>query len=418
MERGSWLRKYAIIWVGQKLSWIGSKAGGFALVWWLTQKTGSAQVLATATMALILPTVLLGPIAGAYVDRWNRRLTIIISDSFIALVSLFLAYLFWSGQMEIWHIYLVIVARSIGNAFHEPAMGASTAMLVPKEHLPRIAGLNQAAKGAMSVAGPVLGALLISILPLHGVMLIDVATAAFAIIPLFFLSIPQPTDRSAREMKLFASLRVGLGFVLKHRGLLTILGIASLANCLLNPAFVLLPLLVTQHFGGGALHLGWLQSGWGIGLIVGGLALSVWGGFRQRVFTLYISGVLQAAAVVSLGLVPAGLFPIALVALSAHGLFNAFHNGSYSALLQSIVPKHMQGRVFTLMESVVQSIYPISLAIVGPVVAVIGLRTWYVAGGLVLVCLQIVALLAPSIRNLEANMSKDPEQVPEAVAAD
>ncbi|MBE0634501.1 MFS transporter, partial [Candidatus Bipolaricaulota bacterium] len=250
MEQGSWLRRYAIIWVGQKLSWIGSKAGGFALVWWLTRETGSAQVLATATMGLILPTVLLGPIAGAYVDRWNRRLTIIISDSFIALMSLLLAYLFWSGQMEIWHVYLVIVARAVGNAFHEPAMGASTAMLVPKEHLPRIAGLNQASKGAMAVAGPVLGALLISILPVHGVMLIDVGTATFAIIPLFFLTIPQPADRSAREMKLVASLRVGFSFVVKQRGLLALLGISSLANFLLNPIFVLLPLLVTEHFQG------------------------------------------------------------------------------------------------------------------------------------------------------------------------
>ncbi|MBE0636188.1 MFS transporter, partial [Candidatus Bipolaricaulota bacterium] len=292
------------------------------------------------------------------------------------------------------------------------------AMLVPREHLPRVAGLNQATKGAMAVAGPVLGALLISILPIHGVMLIDVGTAAFAITPLFFLRIPQPANRSAREMKLFASMRIGFAFVLKHRGLLTLLGIASLANFLLNPIFVLLPLLVTEHFKGTALHLGWLQSGWGIGLAVGGLALSVWGGFRKRVFTFYISGAAQAAALVLLGAVPAGLFPVALVALSAHGFFNAFHNGSLSALIQSVVPKHMLGRVGTLMESMLQSIYPISLAVVGPVVAIIGLRTWYVVGALVMVCVQLGALFVPSLRNLEAHMASDPDQAPETIPAD
>jgi len=113
MRRDSWAARFFTIWIGQQLSWIGSRAGGFALVWWLTRETGSAQVLATATMGIIVPLVILGPIAGAYVNRWNRRLTILIADSFIACVSLLLAYLFCTDQIQISHVYLVIVARSL-----------------------------------------------------------------------------------------------------------------------------------------------------------------------------------------------------------------------------------------------------------------------------------------------------------------
>ncbi|MBC7256661.1 MAG: MFS transporter, partial [Chloroflexi bacterium] len=176
-----WKRNFAAIWLGQQISLLGSTVAGFALVWWLTQRTGSATILATASLVAILPEVLLGPIAGAYVDRWNRRLVMIVADGAIALVSLWLAFLFWSGRMQVWHVYVIMVARSLGGCFHWPASMASTRLLVPEEHLARVQGLNQTVQGALKVAGPPMGALLLAWLPLHGIMFIDVGTAALAI---------------------------------------------------------------------------------------------------------------------------------------------------------------------------------------------------------------------------------------------
>jgi len=410
-----WAPRFFTIWIGQQLSWIGSRAGGFALVWWLTQETGSAQVLATATMGIIVPTVVLGPLAGAYVDRWNRRVTILISDTCIALVSLLLAYLFWTGRMEIWHVYLVIVARAVGGAFHGPAITASTTMLVPSRHLTRVAGLNQSMTGAMQVAGPLLGALLISLLPLHGVMLLDVGTAAFAVIPLLFLHIPQPeAEPGATEERLFASVRVAFRFVWEHRGLLYIVSLAGFMNFVINPVFVLLPLLVTQHFGGEAIHLGWLQSASGVGLIAGGFALSVWGGFRRKVVTTYVGGGLQGLALVLLGATPAGLFPVAVAAMVANGFLNALYNGPVTALIQTTVPPGMQGRVFMLLTSICQGVYPISLAILGPMVGLIGLRMWYVGGGLLVFLVCMAALFVPAIAHLEERLGALPASAQEA----
>jgi len=413
MRENQWAGRFFTIWIGQRLSWIGSRAGGFALVWWLTRETGSAQVLAYATMGLIVPTVLLGPIAGAYVDRWNRRLTILISDGAIACASLLLAYLFWTGQMQIWHVYVAIVTRAIGGAFHGPAISASTTMLVPKQRLTRIAGLNQSMQGAINVFGPMLGAGLISILPLHGVMMVDVGTAAFAILPLLFLRIPQPKRETIEAgERLFTSLAIAFRFVWQKRGIFHIASLAGFMNFVINPVFVMLPLLVTQHFKAGPLELGWLQSASGAGLIAGGLVLSVWGGFKRKVVTMYIGGGLQGLALALLGAVPSNLFPVAIVAMGANGFLNAWYNGATAPVIQTVVPPDMQGRVFTLINSVCQGVYPISLAVLGPVVGLIGMRSWYVGGGLLVFVVCMVALFVPSIAHLEARIAAERGELP------
>ncbi|NIV39165.1 MAG: MFS transporter, partial [Anaerolineae bacterium] len=158
-----WQIPFFSIWTGQAFSLVGTRVAQFALIWWLTKLTGSATVLATASLAALVPDIVLGPLAGAYVDRWNRRIVMIVADTLIALASLWLAFLFWTGAIEVWHVYVIMVVRSVGGAFHWPAMQASTSLMVPKEHLSRVAGLNQAMKGALNIIGPPLGALLLEL---------------------------------------------------------------------------------------------------------------------------------------------------------------------------------------------------------------------------------------------------------------
>jgi len=156
-----WKLSFFTIWLGQALSLLGSSLVQFALIWYLTTETGSAVVLTTATLVAMLPQILIGPIAGSIVDRSNRRRLMIAADSGIALATLVLAALFALGLTQIWHIYLVLMFRSLGSAFHGPALIASTSLMVPKEQLSRIQGLNQTLQGALSLFSPPLGALLI-----------------------------------------------------------------------------------------------------------------------------------------------------------------------------------------------------------------------------------------------------------------
>src|SRR6185503_19066363 len=175
-QPGKWAARFFTIWSGQALSLFGSALVQFALIWWLTQKSGSATVLAIATLVGMLPQILLGPFAGALVDRWNRRIIMITADATIAVFSLFLAYLFATDTVQIWHVYAIMAVRALGGAFHYPAMSASTPLMVPQDQLTRVNGLNQTLQGINSLIAPPIGALLISLLPTQGILLIDVGT--------------------------------------------------------------------------------------------------------------------------------------------------------------------------------------------------------------------------------------------------
>ncbi len=187
-----WAAKFFTIWTGQAFSLVGSALVQFALVWWLTQKTGSATILATVTLVALLPQIVLGPFVGTLVDRWNRRWIMVVADSVIALATAVLMVLFATGRIQVWHIYAISLIRSLGGAFHHPAMSSSTSLMVPNKHLARVAGANQLLQGIVTIFAPPLGALLISIFPTQAVLAIDVVTAIVAVIPLLFIAIPQP----------------------------------------------------------------------------------------------------------------------------------------------------------------------------------------------------------------------------------
>jgi DHA3 family macrolide efflux protein-like MFS transporter len=260
------MSQFFILWSGQSVSLLGSRLVQFALIWWLTQETGSATILALASMVGLLPQVVLGPFIGALVDRWNRRQILLIADTMVALVSLILAILFLSGDVQIWHVFLLMFIRSIGGGFHGPAMIASTSLMVPREHLTRIQGLNQTLHGGLNIVSAPLGAILLEWLPMEGILGIDVITAAFAIVPLFFIGIPQPDTRQEDDgstSTVLEDVRTGFRYMLGWPGLMAIAMMAVLINMLLTPAFSLLPILITEHFRGDALYLGVCNQRWG-----------------------------------------------------------------------------------------------------------------------------------------------------------
>jgi DHA3 family macrolide efflux protein-like MFS transporter len=286
-------------------------------------------------------------------------------------------------------------------------MQASTSLMVPKEHLSRVAGLNQTMQGALNIAAPPLGAILLSLLPIHGVLGIDVGTALIAITCLFLVAIPQP-ERTAvagtdRQGSVWDDFRAGLHYVRGWPGLMAVLLLAMIINFVVNPAFSLMPLLVTEHFQGGALELGWLEAAWGVGMLAGGLLLGIWGGFRRRVYTSLTGLVLAGVAIVVVGLAPEGGLVLAAGALAVAGFMNPLINGPLFAILQATVAPEMQGRVFTLVGSLASAMMPLSLAVAGPVADAIGIQPWYVIGGAVFALLGLGSFLVPAIVHIEDN---------------
>ncbi len=406
MDAGSrkWMAPFFTIWTGQQLSIVGSRAAQFALVWWLTLETGSATVLATASMVAFLPTILLGPFVGALVDRWNRRVVMIVSDSFIALVGLWLAYLFWSGSMEVWHVYVVMLARAFGGTFHGPAMAASTTLMVPEKHYTRVSGLNQTINGLLNLVGAPLGALLLAIMPLHGVMMFDVATAAFAVIPLLFVIVPQPKEEHVAAIKtssFFSNAREGLRFVLHWPGMLVLLTGSSILKIILMPAFALVPLLVRNHFGGEAAEYSALSVCVGLGMLLGGLALSAWGGFKKKVYTILLGMLGLGISCLALGLTPASMLWLGMVFVFVIGFTISLTDAPIAAIMQSTVPPEMQGRVFGLLSSLFSLTTPIGLAIAGPIGDAMGIPFFFQLGGVICIGVAVASFFVPAFRRIE-----------------
>jgi DHA3 family macrolide efflux protein-like MFS transporter len=358
-------------------------------------------------MVTLLPQVLLGPFIGALVDRWDRRRIMLVADLAIALLSAWLAYLFWADALQIWHVYLIGFVRALVGTFHHPAMQASTSLMVPEEQLPRVAGMNQTLHGVMHIVTPPLGAFLMSILPLHWIMGIDVITAAFAIAPLFFVHIPQPPRREAgvgqqaQASSLWQDVREGLLYIWNWPGMRLLTTMATLLNFLIWPAMALLPLLVSKYFGGEALQLGWINSAWGIGLIAGGLTLSAWGGFRKRIVTSMCGAIGMGLGFALVGLAPVGAFWLAVGAMFLAGAMNAMTNGPIFALLQSVIPPDMQGRVFMIVGSLSGLASPLGLAVAGPVADWLGAGAWFVLGGVATLLMGILGFAMPVIMTIE-----------------
>jgi DHA3 family macrolide efflux protein-like MFS transporter len=402
----NWKLPFFTLWTGQAISLFGSALVQFALVWWLTQTTKSATVLAIATLIALLPNILLAPVAGVLVDRWNRRLVMMVADSLVMLATLGLAYLFWIGVAQVWHVYAAMLIRAAAGTFQAPAVTASTSLMVPKEQLARVSGFNQMLNGGMNIIAPPIGALLLGLLPLQGVLAVDVVTAFFGIAPLFFIRIPQPPRpaagaQAAGQPSFAGELRAGLDYVRAWPGLLLLLLMATLINFLLTPAASLLPILVTKYFSGTAWHLATMESAFGIGVITGGLLLGVWGGFKRRVVTSLIGLVGLGLGFVMIGLTPATLFWLAAVSAFVAAVMQAFTNGPLMAVLQATVAPEMQGRVFSLVGAVATMASPLSLLVAGPVADAIGVQVWYIVGGLACILMSVSAAFIPAILYLE-----------------
>ncbi len=416
----SWGRPFFTIWIGQALSLVGSQVGGFALVWWLTKKSGgSATVLAGMTLIALLPQVLLGPFVGALVDRLNRRRVMMVADSVIALFSAGLAVLAWLDVLQIWHVYVIMFVRALGGTFHFAAMQASTSLMVPKSQLARVGGMNQTLRGVLDIITPPLGALLLEVLPLHAIMGLDVVTAAFAIGPLFFIAIPQPQREAAPVavagspspiVTLLRDVAGGISYIWHWTGLFIILLMATVLNMTFNPGFSLLPILVNKHFLAGALELGWLNSAWGIGVVTGGLTLSVWGGFRRKVYTSIFGLIGMGMGVLLVGLAPQNGFWLAWGGMLLAGFMNPIVNAPLLALLQSAVAPEIQGRVFTAVSSMAGLASPLGMAIAGPVADWAGVQVWFLAGGVISILMGGAMRLIPAVMQLEDEASKREKQ--------
>ncbi len=410
----NWKRIFFPIWIGQAFSLLGSMLVDFAIIWWLTADTGSATVLAIATLCEVMPRVIIGPFAGALVDRLKRKWVMVGADAAIAATTLVFAWLFSQNAITIWHIYILLFIRATGGLFHENAMQSATSLMVPESQLTRVSGLNMTLRGAMRIASPMLGALLISLISMQQVLLIDVGTALIAILPLLFVTVPEPQKTTAHQQTgagIIQDVRAGLKYTFSWKGLAIIMLASTAIDLLAMPALNLMPILVTQKLGGAASELAIVESAFGLGYLLGGVLLGVWGGFKKRINTSLLGLLLSGAALLAIWITPGSAFEVTVGLIAVVGLSLPIVNGPMGALIQTYVRPEMQGRVFTLSGAMSGIGTPLSLLIAGPVADAVGINIWYLIGGLGIIGVGLIMGTQKVVREIESSeQAKDARQ--------
>jgi MFS transporter, DHA3 family, macrolide efflux protein len=356
---------FLAVWAGQVVSALGTGLTGFALGVWVYQRTGSATRFALITLMTTLPGILLSPIAGALVDRWDRRRVMILSDVGAGCATLMLALLFWYHRLELWHIYLLLALSSTFGSLQWPAFSASTTLLVPREHLGRAAGLTQMGQAVSVLLAPVLAGALVVSIGLKRVLLIDFATFLIAVATLLSVHVPRAeatVEGLATRGSLLSEAASGWPFIRQRPGLLSLLALIAATNFSMGMMQVLVAPMVLSFTS--AAVLGRVLSVAGSGMLVGSLVMSVWGGPSRRV-----SGILGFLLLQGAILVVGGLWPSATLIATAGFVFlftMPIILGCSQALWQSKVAPDLQGRVFAVRRMVAWSTLPLSYLVAGP----------------------------------------------------
>jgi len=407
----NWAVRFYTLWTGQALSLLGSQLVQFAIIWHLTQTTNSATTLAIASMMGLLPGVLLSPFIGTWVDHGNRKKILIVADSTVALATFILAMLFAFEIVEVWHIYVALFIRAVAGGFHQSAFGASVVLLVPKENLARVQGFNQALYGGLNIISAPLGAFLLAVIPMQGILSIDVGTALLAVAILVFIQVPQPERNEHIKATFWQDFAAGFRYIIAWRGLVILLGLVMVINFFYSATEPLTPLLITNHFGGGANELGWWLSSFAAGNIIGGLFLGAWGGFKRKIITAQLGLILMGLSTFIVGATPSNLFWVGMASNTVVGLLLPIINGSYGATLQAAIKPEMQGRVFAFIFSAAMLVSPIALMVAGPFADAVGIQPWFLVAGISCMAMGILGFFSADVMKMESNNTEGNDQV-------
>ncbi|WP_352423791.1 MFS transporter [Proteiniphilum sp.] len=397
----NWKRTFAIIWSGQFFSILTSSLVNFAIIIWLSLETGSAEMLAWAAIAGLLPQSIIGPFTGALIDRWNRKRIMMLADSFIALCTLILAILFWIDIAQVWHIFGLLALRSIGSAFHMPAMQASVPLLALTNQLTRIAGVNQIIASVSQIAGPALGAMLITIWKIEYVLLFDVAGALIAVTSLFFVHIPNPEKEEGVERDIVREMKEGAMIILRNKGLSWVFIYDISVAFFIIPISVLFPLMTFDYFNGTEFQAGIIEAIWSVGALIGGAVMGAKVYKINRVALINWMYLVCGLTFLLTGLLSPDGFVWFAVLTAIGGVSGAVYNAAFTGLLQTRIEPGVLGRVFSMFFTF--SLIPAMLGLVGIgfLADGLGLTTSFILSGSIIIVIGIAAFLTPPAMRLD-----------------
>ena len=362
------MRTFTVIWFGQLVSLLGTAMTRFALLIWAYEQTGKATTLALLGFFSFGLGILLSPIAGVWVDRWDRRLVLLFADLGAGLMTVMILILYMTNTLQIWHLYVVQTLTGGFTAFQAPAYTAATTMLVPKSQYTRTSGMRSLASSTSQVLAPVFAGVMLRLIGIGGVMLIDVATFLVAVTTLLIVSIPHPraTQKDSTESRMWREVGFGFHYIRHRRGLLGLvilfMGINFFAAL---TYFSILPAMILARSGRNELTLATVQAALGIGGVVGGLLVSIWGGPKRRIHSICTGATLSFLLGDFLLALGRNVQTWALAAFLA-AFFIPFISSAHRAIWQAKVAPEVQGRVFSVKGMLELVPMPLGYLLAGP----------------------------------------------------
>ncbi len=413
-----WKRTFAIIWTGQLFSTLSSYVVGYAIMFWLSIETKSAEVLAFSIIAALLPQLVLGFFTGVYIDRWNRKRVMIFSDLFIALCTLAVSVLLYTGESRLSYFYILLALRSAGMAFHMPAMQASVPLLAPEDKLMRIAGVNNIINSLGTIASPALAALLISLFDLSLVLLFDVAGAIIAVVSLLMVNIPNPKKKEGHIPHLFREMLEGLRIIHSKPGLFWMFILAILATFFIMPVAALFPLMTLEHFNGNTYHMSIIEISWGIGMLAGGGIIGINKLRSYKIILIILMYLLLGLTFLFSGLLPASAFIVFAIITGFGGVSMSVYSGSFTVVMQTMVEPSALGRVFSMYGSITLLPSMLGLLATGYIADSIGITNSFIIAGIAIAVLGIAAFLVPPVGRMVKDEIRSADFEPERLQQD
>lgn len=419
---------FTIVWIGQIVSLLGTSMTGFALTIWAYEITGKATALALVGFFFITPMLIFSPIAGAIVDRQDRKLMMMLSDLAAGITTIAILILYLAGMLQIWHLYVSAAIQGFFQTFQWPAYSAAISVMIPKEQYGRANGMLALAESGSNIFAPLLAGALLGVVGFAGVLTIDIITFSFAIGALLLVHIPQPkvtAEGRASQGSIWKESGYGFRYILERPSLLGLQIVFMLGNFFVSIPFAILPAMILASTSNNELIYATVSSAGAIGGVAGGVLMSAWGGPKRR-----IHGVLAGWAISSLlGVVLLGLgdsLPVWAVASFVGALFVPIINGSNQAIWQSKVAPDVQGRVFSIRRLIAWFVNPAAMLVAGPLADRVlepammedgslsgvfaelvgtgpgaGMSLMFVFAGLTAMVVGISGYFVPAIRNVE-----------------
>lgn len=409
LNKNNWQRTFAFIWVGQLFSTITSSVVSFAIIFWLSVRTGSAEVLAYSTLASMMPHLVLGLFTGVLIDRWNRKKIMIIADMYVAALTAVMAVLFYTGNVHLGFIYTLLALRSIGSAFHSPAMEASVPLLAPEDRLMRVAGVNNMIFSVSTIAAPAIAALFISIFDMTWVLMLDVIGALIACTSLLFVTIPNPVKAPEGETdvnqgslkaefrKFFMEFRQGIHEIKKRRGIMWMFIFTVFASLAMVPVSTLFPLMTLDHFAGDTYKMSFIEITWGVGMLLGGVLMTLPKFKFDNVKLINSSYIVLGASFLFSGFLPPEGFYLFSGFSLIGGIAGAIFWGAFTVLLQTSIDPGVLGRVFSIHGSLIMIPAMFSLVATGYIADTIGITNTFIIGGASLILIGIISFYVAQI---------------------